>query len=188
MELEKYSSVGDCRPDIGGAGDTLGLFLPALACPKSEEGRTGEDAQTDANTTDRRTQNRQTQTEVRQDDNVRSRRTSEDTDEMTTERQRSQFAVVKDEATKHLIVDNPTHPHSSLPAQCLGSSAPPRRRLPPGHAQHGAETKSTPNGVANQDPMLTKMSSETLGGEGERIARTRFQGQVNALLRTATDW
>jgi hypothetical protein len=60
------------------ANETLGL-----ACPKNEEGRTG-DAQTDANTTDRQNQNRQTQaeqtdtigsnktqTEVRQGDNNR---------------------------------------------------------------------------------------------------------------------
>ncbi len=93
-----------------------------MACPKNEEGRTGAYAQTDANTTDRQNQNRQTQTEhadaigsnktqteARQGDNIRLRRTSEDTDEMTTEQQRSQFAVVED--NKQLIVDNPTHPH-----------------------------------------------------------------------------
>ncbi len=89
-----------------------------MACLKNEEGRTGADAQTDANETDRQTgqtdanttdrcnQNSQTQTKVRQDDIVRSRRTSKDTDETTTEQQRSQFAVIEDESTKHLIVDN----------------------------------------------------------------------------------
>ena len=93
-----------------------------MACPKNEEGRTGAYAQTDANTTDRQNQNRQTQaeqadaigsnktqTEVRQGDNIRLRRTSKDTDETTTEQQRSQFAVVEDD--EQLIVDNPTHPH-----------------------------------------------------------------------------
>jgi hypothetical protein len=41
-----------------------------------------------------------------------------------------------------------------------------------------AETRSTPSGVANHYPTLTTMSSETLRGEGERITRTRFQGQT----------
>ncbi len=112
----------------------LGIYF--VACPKKEEGRAGADAQTDANktdrqdrqaqtqqtdanTTDRRNQNSQTQTKVRQDDNIRLRRTSKDTDKTTTELQRSQFAVVEDESTKHLIVDNPTHPHP-----LLGSSVP----------------------------------------------------------------
>jgi type IV secretory pathway VirB10-like protein len=62
--------------------------------------------QTQTRQTDRRNQNSQTQTKVRQNDIVRRRRTSEDTDETTTEQQRSQFAVVEDESTKHLIVDN----------------------------------------------------------------------------------
>jgi hypothetical protein len=46
--------------------------LLALACPKNEEGRTGADAQTDANETDKHKHDRQirrTQTEVGQDDN-----------------------------------------------------------------------------------------------------------------------
>jgi hypothetical protein len=89
----------------------------SLACPKNEEGRTGAYAQTDANTTDRQNQNRQTQTEqadaigsnktqteVRQGDNIRWIRTSEDTNKTTTEQQRSQFAVVEDD--EQLIVDN----------------------------------------------------------------------------------
>ncbi len=93
-----------------------------MACPKNEEGRTGAYAQTDAKMTDRQNQNRQTQTEqadaigsnkmqteVRQCDNIRLRRTSEDTDKTNTEQQRSQFAVVEDD--EELIVDNPTHPH-----------------------------------------------------------------------------
>jgi hypothetical protein len=95
------------------------------ACPKNEEGRTGADAQTDANETDRHKQDRQTQTEVRQDDNVRSRRTSKDTDKTTTEQQRSQFAVVEDEATKQLIVGNPTatpESNQTMPADDIDDS------------------------------------------------------------------
>jgi hypothetical protein len=38
-------------------------FVSTMACPKNEEGRTGAYAQTDANTTDRQNQNRQTQAE-----------------------------------------------------------------------------------------------------------------------------
>ena len=82
---------------------------------KNEEGRTGAYAQTDANTTDRQNQNRQTQAE--QADAIGSTRrrqksdkvtttglrwTSEDTDETNNEQQRSQFAVVgDDESTNH---------------------------------------------------------------------------------------
>ena len=44
-------------------------------------------------------------------------------------------------------------------------------------------TRSTPSGVANHDPTLTTMSSETLRGEGERITRTRFQGQTTYRYR-----
>jgi hypothetical protein len=66
--------------------------------------RQTQTGQTDANTTGRRNRNRQTQTEIRQDDNIRSSRTSKDTDETTTKQQRSQFAVVEDESTKQLII------------------------------------------------------------------------------------
>jgi hypothetical protein len=137
--LVRLKSRSDLPPDnwISGIGDAVVPWVPSpvvlapfnlmsfftLACPKNEEGRTGADAQTDANetdrqdrqtqtqqtdanTTDRRNQNSQTQTKVRQDDNVRSRRTSKDTDKTTsTELQRSQFAVVEDELTKHLTGD-----------------------------------------------------------------------------------
>jgi hypothetical protein len=84
------------------------LGIHFVACPKNEEGRTGAGAQTDANETDRHEQDRQTQTqqternqnkqrktEVRQDDNVRSRRTSKDTDETTTEQQGSHWQSLK---------------------------------------------------------------------------------------------
>ena len=73
--------------------------------------RDRQTGQTDANTTDRRNQSSQTQTKVRQDDNVRLRRTSKDTDETTTEQQRSQFAVVEDKSTKHLIVEGESTKH-----------------------------------------------------------------------------
>ena len=45
-------------------------------------------------------------TKVRQDDIVRRSRTSKNTDKTTTEQQRSQFAVLEDKSTKHLIADN----------------------------------------------------------------------------------
>ncbi len=60
--------------------------------------------QTDADRTGRRNWIKQTQTEVRQGDNIRLKRTSKDIDKTTTEQQRSQFAVVED--NKQLIVDN----------------------------------------------------------------------------------
>jgi hypothetical protein len=65
--------------------------------------RQTESKQTDADRTGRRNRIKQTQTEVRQGDNIRLRWTSEDTDKTTTEQQRSQFAVVKDD--EQLIVD-----------------------------------------------------------------------------------
>ncbi len=82
---------------------------PFMACPKNKEGRTGAYAQTDANTTDRRRQNRQTQSDQtrrrQKSDKVKTtglRRTSKDTDKTNNEQQRSQFAVVEDdESTNH---------------------------------------------------------------------------------------
>ncbi len=53
-----------------------------MACPKNEEGRTGAYAQTDANTTDRQNQNRQTQTE--QADAIGSNRRRQKSDKVTT--------------------------------------------------------------------------------------------------------
>jgi hypothetical protein len=47
--------------------------------------RQTESEQTDADRTGRRNRIKQTQTEVRQGDNIRLRRTSEDTDETNTE-------------------------------------------------------------------------------------------------------
>jgi hypothetical protein len=84
-----------------------------MACPKNEEGRTGADAQTDANETNRHKHDRHVQSDQTDADRSQTgqQRTSKDTDETTIEQQRSQFAVVEDESTKQLIVDNPTHPH-----------------------------------------------------------------------------
>ena len=74
-----------------------------MAGPKNEEGRTGADAQTDANKTDR--QDRQTQTQ--ETDAIR------------------QFAVVEDESKKHLIVDNlagTTDTNHTMPADNIDES------------------------------------------------------------------
>ena len=52
-------------------------------------------------------------------------RTSKDTDETTTEQQRSQFAVVEDESTKQLIVDNlaaTTDTNHTMPADNIDES------------------------------------------------------------------
>ena len=57
------------------------IVLLTLACPKNEEGRTGADAQTDANRTDRPEQDRQTQT--RQADAIRTDRRRQKSDKMT---------------------------------------------------------------------------------------------------------
>jgi hypothetical protein len=86
---------------------------------RREQDRQTQTGQTDASTTGRRNWNRQTQTEVRQDDSIRSRRKSKDTDKTTTEQQRSQFAVVEDKSTKQLIVDNlaaTTETNTTMPA------------------------------------------------------------------------
>jgi hypothetical protein len=79
--LKPSANVDEEHNTIYTIGSLLNLVL---ACPKNEEGRTGAYAQTDANTTDRQNQNRQTQaeqadaigsnetqTEVRQGDNNR---------------------------------------------------------------------------------------------------------------------
>jgi hypothetical protein len=57
------------------------------------------------------------QTEVRQGDNIRLRRTSGDTDKTNTEQQRSQFAVVEDD--EQLIVD---YEYRTCGQSCKGST------------------------------------------------------------------
>ncbi len=79
--------------------------------------------QKDADRTGRRNRIKQTQTEVRQGDNIRLRRTGEDTDKTTTEQQRSQFAVVEDD--KQLIVDNlaaTSNTNTTMPAADIDDS------------------------------------------------------------------
>ncbi len=88
--------------------------------------RQTQSEQTDANRTGRRNRIRQMQTEVRQDDNIRSRRTSKGTDKTTTKQQRSQFAVVEDESTKQLIVDNlstTSDTNTTMPAADIDNSS-----------------------------------------------------------------
>ena len=85
--------------------------------------RQTESEQTDADRTGRRNRIKQTQTEVRQADNIRLRWTSKDTDKTTTEQQRSQFAVVEDD--EQLIVDNlsaTSNTNTTMPAADIDDS------------------------------------------------------------------
>jgi hypothetical protein len=95
----------DGSGDCGGTGRIVGAISPwhvrrTRKAGQAQTHRQTQTRQTDTNRTDKRNQKKQTQTEVRQDDNIRLRQTSKDTDKMTTEQQRSQFAVVEDELTK----------------------------------------------------------------------------------------